>query len=117
MDLDFLLVVTTKEGRSIPIALDALIIAIILWSSAWDALRDAWMTRRPKVGWWKRHTAKWFSFYPPLLALTVLFFSWKVCLLIGILSWITWRSSMTLFGGVEWKSMWIRWVHGYLNDN
>jgi hypothetical protein len=45
--------------------------AIVFFVACSDALRDRWVSRQ--VGWWQWHIAKWLAFYPPLVALVVLF--------------------------------------------
>jgi hypothetical protein len=82
-------------------------IAVILLSSAADALRDAWMRSE---GWWKRHAVKWVAFYSPLVFITVVHLRIEIWIPLCIASWIIWRLSVTHIGGKEWESMWSRWL-------
>lgn len=92
---------------------EALVIAIILIATAFDALRDVW-TAGPvelRKGWWPRHIAKWISFYLPLVALMALaglpLLWWPVLAAVG---WIVWRFFAVVVGGVRWPSWWGRWL-------
>ena len=86
-----------------------IVIAVILFASGADAVRDAWMSRfrsgsKGSREWRLRHRAKWAAYYPPLIALMILHVSplWWIPLI--IISWLVWRLSLRHIGGVNWKS-------------
>ena len=64
-------------------------VAVILLSTAANALHDRWITRN--VGWWQWHIVKWIMFFPPLVYIAVYFLSWQWWLPLAIVSWILWR--------------------------
>ena len=66
-------------------------LAIILISTATNALHDRWIIRR-KVGWWKWHIVKWIMFFPPLIFIAEYFVRWYFWGPLVIISWILWRS-------------------------
>lgn len=78
---------------------------VILLSSAFDALRDAWMKTE---GWWKRHIVKWISFYTPLIFIMVTNISWIYWIPVTLSAWIVWRLSVQYIGGKKWTSMWFK---------
>ena len=85
------------------------IMALILFASAADAVRDAWMTRfrsgpKGSRNWWLRHVAKWTAFYPPLFMLMYLHVPWLWWIPLVPVSWLVWRVSVRYIGGVHWKS-------------
>ena len=89
--------------------MEYIIAALILFASAADAVRDAWMTRYrtdpyKSKGWYMRHAAKWVAFYPPLAALLVLHVSPWYWLPLIILSWVVWRLAVRHIGRVTWES-------------
>ena len=77
-------------------------LALIMFTSAADAVRDAWI----QEGWWKRHIAKWLAFYPPLIFIMVWFtpMFWWPFIIIG--AWVVWRLSVRYIGGRRWRSHW-----------
>ena len=89
--------------------MEYIVVAVILFASAADAVRDAWMSRfrsGPKGSreWRLRHRAKWAAYYPPLIALMILHVPllWWIPLL--PVSWLVWQMSARHIGGVDWKS-------------
>lgn len=89
-------------------------VAIIVLSSAADALRDAWMRSE---GWWKRHAVKWVAFYTPLTFILVIHLPIVTWIPVAVASWIVWRLSLRHIGGKEWESMWFRWAKNFFNKN
>jgi hypothetical protein len=63
--------------------------AIVVFVACCDALRDRWVNRTAE--WWPWHIVKWLAFYPPLIALTVLFIPWMWWPFLTGVSWILWR--------------------------
>jgi len=93
--------------------LEVIAIAVIWTATCFDALRDAWMR---SASWWKRHIVKWISFYLPLTYILFLDVRWKIWIPVMAISWIIWRCSLRYIGGVQWESMWTRWLRSIWKD-
>lgn len=63
--------------------------AIVFVVACSDALRDRWVSRQ--VGWWQWHIIKWLAFYPPLVALVVLFVPKVYWAPLAAICMIAWR--------------------------
>ena len=70
-----------------------LALAVVILSTAMNALHDKWITRN--VGWWQWHIVKWLMFFPPLIFITLHFIDWRLWIPLVVVCWVLWRSIYT----------------------
>jgi len=84
-----------------------LLIAVILWTVFFDALRDGFADH---PDWWMRHVFKWLQFYPILIYVIWRFLNWRWWLILPLPCWALWQFALRCIAGKDWESMWIRWI-------
>ena len=88
-----------------------IILAVIVITVFFDALRDGWYGR---IGWWKWHIVKWIAFYTPIIYILWVNFAWYWILAMAIPAWLLWRLGLRLTGQ-KWdtwltKRFYIQWI-------